>query len=310
MDPGPITTALDLMTESTHAVPISFGERSNEASKALLPLKRTGERPPLTAEKRYVYVLELATYALPRARGASRVLYIGEGKKERVEQLLGNTHSATSALRRLADAICPDVPLPACLFVAEYPTKVAVQLEETRCLNAYVEAHGESTPANARWEGYIVGRVLRVVAQALFGDQHTTKCYDWPPETPNSTWVDVYPGRPTSKAPSYSLVWRWPEGWGGCTESSGRLELHGQPNLLLEACLEPPSDGWKEHRFAGSFTWLSLDSVGVDVSGGRIAALVGKLSGASLSSEPGAIIARWERLQDLAPEFQGRSLQV
>ncbi|MCA9611821.1 MAG: hypothetical protein R3B99_27415 [Polyangiales bacterium] len=141
----------------------------------------------------------------PRAKGESRIAYIGHGSTERVRSLTKH-HSCHHALVRLLAAL-EQSEVKASILTVKCDDKTDALLQEAAALSWVCERHGEMPPCNLRWEGYPLGRYLQLLAETLAGSEAKARVYDWPLQELVATWADVYVGR-TWK---WSLAWVWPD---------------------------------------------------------------------------------------------------
>jgi len=174
---------------------IGCGPPKNHAQ----PLEKQSEED-LPGMGSYVYAV-VSNKPFQRLSGESSVLYVGKGTADRVRSLWKGGHTALPALYRAHKALKAD-----CYWVvaAGGDTQREASLAETAVLTKLARAHGELPPCNSRWEGYILGRYLRAIAEHCKEDEERILVYDWPQENPTATWIDVEAGRWC-----WSLAWVW-----------------------------------------------------------------------------------------------------
>jgi hypothetical protein len=222
---------------------------------------------PLTEAKangRWVYVVVCTSHSPPRAIGASRVLYIGQGNKDRVHLLLKSinaytenpqvppaaepTHHAIAWLVQhnhvRATAKPPLGPLKH-LEIRGYAKRLkdagvhgsaddlTSRLFEARLLNDFFRAHGELPLLNRRHEGWLAGKVLRALVHKFSGEAATkVSVTDWSTIGASyaaSAWDERDPAR------WFGLVWLWPKTWSGAVVQSAKQgDLRGHLLLLRQ----------------------------------------------------------------------------
>ncbi len=159
---------------------------------------------------------------LPRLRGVSPVLYVGSAK--RLGQRLTPRHHI---LPRLA-AVAAALEFTPILKVhelgrgdspASLPVGAWARLQETHALADYQRNHLELPPLNRRSEGFVPGRAMEAMAQALTAPgtspvrDHLSACDEaWSA----LTYVSLIArgrGRQPRHRPMPQLMWTWPEAW-------------------------------------------------------------------------------------------------
>lgn len=239
------------------------GVEMDDILKSVEDVNLDGFEPLSTASgtDRWVYVVVCTNESPARAVGASRVLYIGQGTKDRVKRLTDSiiayteqpmlppagaaTHHAIAWLVQhnhvRATAKPPLGPLPH-LDICGYAKRLedagladdtTSRLFEARLLNDFFRAHGELPLLNRRHEGWLAGKVLRALVHNFSGEAAAkVSVTDW------STIGASYAASPWTEADPtrwFGLVWLWPKTWSGtAVNSASRGDLRGHLLLLQQ----------------------------------------------------------------------------
>jgi hypothetical protein len=184
-----------------------------------------GDVPSMKSEQGYTYRIRCRDGFAPTLVGASHVLYIGmsgTGRSGRVESLWSGKHSANRGLYHIAVARIR-AGLEALRVEVEVHHHAHPGLAEVSDLHHFTLVHGHPPVLNGRWEGYLAGRALEIIAKQA-GVELLNRPYDLsvPGDPPRAVaTIANFVGQPWRG----SLVWVWPAGWTGrpASEWDGRL---------------------------------------------------------------------------------------
>jgi hypothetical protein len=185
--------------------------------------------------------------AVPRAAGASDVLYVGEGRDYRPVQLFHRRHPANIKLGRLAHALHHrGEPLYVRVWVKGCTDKAAATLAEAKLLNQITLRCGEMPPCNSRWEGWVVPQLLEALAakaikKSTTGSWTAGAPYAWGPDSPDNgpaaTLIDIFEGAgPQDHLKTQwhaTIAWVWPASWHTLQHNDDHRAVVQPERLLL-----------------------------------------------------------------------------
>lgn len=217
------------------------GTRVSIADGVVEPLEPWGELPADV-----LYVVGLADGAFPRLAGQSPVLYVGQGRPDRIGHLEEGTHSARYAL---AHAVAALPPTPS-FEVRILDGHGFSGLLETAALTELVALHGEMPPANRRWESWLCYRVIEALARCAHAERWLPKAHDEPTEPARGCWVHRYHAQDVELGWEYSIGYLFPPDWAAADPLASGLVLVApgpDANGALRRLLEGPGRRWRAY---------------------------------------------------------------
>lgn len=175
-----------------------------------------------------IYVIGVSDGAFHRIGGDSSVLYVGQGRRQRLDHLSDGTHSCRQALAHAVAGLPPGT---------QYEVRIKggggySGLLETAALTEITLTVGELPPANIRWESWLCYRVPTLLAHWAHSKTWAPYAVDEPEENARGCWVHRY---------SEDDEWEYSI---GCLYPSDWAQASGQDTGLI---LIEPADTW-DHR--------------------------------------------------------------